>query len=58
MRRAYDHTLQAVNTEFETTASCISKIFTNVCFHHVYSNNVNTSRTTWKHIQVPSVPVL
>ena len=44
----HDHTLQTVNTEFETSStSRFSKIVTNTCFHQVY--NINTSRTWWKH---------
>ena len=46
-----DHTLQTVNTEFETLVMFMfSKIITNTCFHHVY--NINTSKTTWKHCHV------
>ena len=46
----HDHTLETVNTEFETTTSRFSKLDMNTCFHHVY--NRNTSRTTWKHCDV------
>ena len=31
MRIENNHTLQTVNTEFETTASSFSKIVTNIC---------------------------
>ena len=37
----HDHTLQTVNTEYETTTSRLTKIATNTCFHNVY--NTDTS---------------
>ena len=52
IKKCVEHhlTLQIVYTEFVTTASSFSKIFTNHCFHHVYS--INTNRTTWKYSRV------